>query len=206
MLPSIETIAFLPLCPTSDRRLVCYSRPELSRRRPRRSPVTSPPPLACTSFDKDIALQKAKAAYKAAKAEYKILKAKYKILKQESAQLKDPLPKESNRTPVTLKATTKAHSNDAVAVCNGKSCCRMGADAVAMLIGKNIARAPCMKMCGGVGPSVKQGDTVVKVDLKKAVQDAVATSTEHGQSDKCGSTSTETLKISAEVIRDKIAV
>lgn len=49
----------------------------------------------------------------------------------------------------------------------------MGADAVASLIGKQTERTQCMKMCGGCGPSVRIGDRVIKVDLKKAIGDAI---------------------------------
>lgn len=197
-------MAFLPVCPTSNRRLVCYSRPGLSRTRPRQSFVKPSPPLACTSFDEDIVLQEAKAAYKAAKTEYKLLKAKYKALKQISAQPKEPVPREISRTPVTAKATAEALPRDKIVVCNGKSCCRMGADAVAMLISKNTIRAPCMKLCGGIGPSLRQGDVVVKVDLRKAVQDATATSTKHGYSNQRGDTFSESFATSAELVQDKV--
>ncbi|CAN8068410.1 unnamed protein product [Agarophyton chilense] len=127
------------------------------------------PPRACISLDKQAALNAAKSVYKAAKAEYKARKAEYKALK-EQLQVEQKQRVEQKPKPLLIADPARV---DAVAVCDGKACCRMGADAVAMLLGSKTLRAPCMKMCGGVGPSVKMAGAVVKVDMKKAVKDAV---------------------------------
>lgn len=63
----------------------------------------------------------------------------------------------------------------AVVVCGGKSCKGMGSEAVAHLMGPGIeADGHCMKMCGGVGPTVCVAGSKVKVDVRRAIGDALA--------------------------------
>lgn len=123
------------------------------------------------------------AAYRAAKLKYKEAKSAWKALRNaKQASLKDKTPKlESlgiSRMPVGFDTT------EFITVCGGKTCKRMGADAVAevmqretrkgFMMGANVSmNAPCMKQCGGEGPTVRLGTDTVKVDLKKAVLDAI---------------------------------
>lgn len=74
----------------------------------------------------------------------------------------------------TLTPTT-ARSAAVVTVCGSKTCARLGAQAVANVLGPAASLVPkCMSRCGGVGPSVRLGDgRVVKVDLKAAVRNAI---------------------------------
>lgn len=75
----------------------------------------------------------------------------------------------------SLTSDNTANNTEMITVCGSKTCCRLGAQAVATLLGPSAILVPkCMKRCGGVGPSVRlTNGKVVKVDFKNAVRNAV---------------------------------
>ncbi|KAI0560535.1 hypothetical protein FGB62_111g026 [Gracilaria domingensis] len=183
LLPSVRPRSSVP--PVSQRRAPHHDARLADAR-------LADPPRACVSVNNEAAVKEAKKVYKAAKAEYKARKAEYKALKAKLEMEHKPVVTDMRPPPTVANpdkpqqkagvtdmlmppAVANPIPDDAVAVCQGKACCRMGADAVAMILGKQTLRAPCMKMCGGAGPSVKLAGRVVKVDVKKAVRDAVPT-------------------------------
>lgn len=136
-------------------------------------------------------------AYRLAKATYKQAKAAAKALrKEEDAEAKAA----RKRAKAERKAAEKAALCTALAqppifgtrpdaagtdvanvvVCGGKTCKKMGADVVMELLRKKEGEvggvrgeAPCMKMCGGGGPTLRVGGEEVKLDFKNAVLAAV---------------------------------
>lgn len=67
-----------------------------------------------------------------------------------------------------------------VVVCGGKTCKKMGADAVVELLRKKEnevggvqGNAPCMNKCGGSGPTMRVQGEEVKLDFKSAVLAAI---------------------------------
>ena len=62
---------------------------------------------------------------------------------------------------------------DQVAVCAGKSCKRLGADAVAAMMKLAPPEGKCMKQCGGVGPTISVDGVPRKVNFRKALADAM---------------------------------
>lgn len=74
-----------------------------------------------------------------------------------------------------LASDNTANNAEVMTVCGSKTCCRLGAQAVATLLGPSAILVPkCMKRCGGVGPSVRlTNGKVVKVDFKNAVRNVV---------------------------------
>lgn len=146
----------------------------------------------------------AKAAYKAAKAELKsnmnmdistvmaleqTYRTKKMLYKQEKkmAKMTQIAQKTQQRVPSTRSATVMpavgagltvekplGGGSISVAICGGKTCKRLGADAVAACIAKGaVADAACMKQCGGMGPTIMVDGQVSKVDLNAAVQAAL---------------------------------
>lgn len=71
-----------------------------------------------------------------------------------------------------------------VTICGGKTCRRLGAEAVASVIrGEGTVVDKCMKKCGGIGPSIRLvNGKVVKVNLRGAVRQAI----EKGSVDESG--------------------
>lgn len=127
--------------------------------------------------------QEAEAVYRAAKLKCKEAKMILKtIRKANEALLKEEV--RSPAPPTIDGIEMRTASANVVAVCGGKTCKRMGADAVADILQRETRKgflrdgvvhvdAPCMKMCGGGGPTVRFGADTIKVDFKKAVSDAI---------------------------------
>lgn len=160
------------------------------------------PPSRIAS-DADADADAAHAAYRAAKAAYKEAKAVAKALRKRediAPRGKDPhacAPEKAARKAEKERRKARRREREregwngfvasrplqgaAVTVCGGKTCTRLGADAVAhVLRGAGKGRegavqtgAPCMKMCGGVGPTLDVGGEKVKVDFRAAVLGAL---------------------------------
>lgn len=113
--------------------------------------------------------------YKTAKTAYKTSKAAYKLKMKTNASSVCTSGVEKASMSVREQRGMDANTQNAcMTVCGGKACTRLGAVGVAAVLGrKAVMDARCMKMCGGVGPTVRVGEELVKVDVRAAVDDAL---------------------------------
>lgn len=132
----------------------------------------------------------AKATYKQAKAAAKALrkeedaaiKAARKMAKAERKAAEKAVLCTAVAQPPLFGLRPDATETDVanVVVCGGKTCKKMGSDVVVELLRKKEGEvggvrggAPCMKMCGGGGPTLRVGGEEVKLDLRNAVLAAI---------------------------------
>lgn len=134
-------------------------------------PPTSKTPITAPS------LESLEADYKAKKATYKAAKALYKAAKKATeCKEKDTKMKKPKLEELQPKVT---QSTGTISVCSGSSCLRHGSEAVAAILTPKIPpNAKCMKMCGGIGPTICVDGVRSKVNLKAAIQTAVTEAAE----------------------------
>lgn len=135
-------------------------------------PPTSKTPITAPS------LETLEADYKAKKATYKAAKAVYKAAKK-ATECKENDTKMKKSKPDKVQSNIISQPTGNISVCSGSSCLRHGSQAVATILTPKIPpNAKCMKMCGGIGPTICVDGVPTKVDLKAAVQNAIANATE----------------------------
>lgn len=132
-------------------------------------PPTSKTPITAPS------LESLEADYKAKKATYKAAKALYKAAKK-ATECKE---KDTKMKKPKLDEQQPTQSIGTISVCSGSSCLRHGSEAVAAILTPKIPpNAKCMKMCGGIGPTICVDGVPSKVNLKAAIQGAVTEAAE----------------------------